>query len=101
MAAKKTKEIGIRKALGASERSVFLLMSKELIRWVLMSVIIACPTGWYIMNRWLQTYAYRTNVGIGVLILAVITVFAIIFLTVSWHSLRTARTNPVVALRYE
>jgi putative ABC transport system permease protein len=101
MATKKTKEIGIRKAIGASERSVFMLMSKEFIRWVLLSVIIACPTGWYIMNRWLETYAYRTNVGIVVIMLAVITAFGITFLTVSWHSLRIARINPVNALRYE
>ena len=101
IAAKKTKEIGIRKVIGASERSVFLLMSKEFIKWVLLSVIIACPIGWYIMSRWLETYPYRTNVGIGIIMLAVVTAFAITLLTISWHSWRTARINPVEALRYE
>jgi putative ABC transport system permease protein len=101
MAARKTKEIGIRKTMGASERSVFLFMTREFVRWVMLSVLIACPAGWILMNRWLQTYAYHTNVGLGVMLLAVFTTMLITFLTVSWHSIKTARTNPVDALRYE
>jgi putative ABC transport system permease protein len=67
----------------------------------MLSVLIACPAGWILMNRWLQTYAYHTNVGLGVMLLAVFTTMLITFLTVSWHSIKTARTNPVDALRYE
>ena len=101
MAARKTKEIGIRKSIGASERSLFLLMTREFAKWVILSVLIACPAGWILMNKWLQTYAYHTNVGLGVILLAILITVAITFLTVSWHSLKTARTNPIVALRYE
>ena len=101
MAARKTKEIGIRKIIGASERSVFLLMTREFVKWVILSVLIACPAGWILMNRWLQSYAYHTNVGLGVILMAVFLVILITFVTVSWHSIKTARTNPVEALRYE
>lgn len=101
MAARKTKEIGIRKTMGASERSVFLLMIREFVRWVILSVLIACPAGWILMNKWLQTYAYHTNVGLGVMLLAVFITMLITFLTVSWHSIKTARINPIESLRYE
>ncbi len=101
MAARKTKEIGIRKSIGASERSLFLLMTREFVKWVILSVLIACPVGWILMNNWLQTYAYHTNVGVGIMLVAVFITVIITLLTVSWHSMKIARTNPVVALRYE
>jgi putative ABC transport system permease protein len=101
MAARRTKEIGIRKAMGASVRIVFLLLSREFVKWISLSVIIACPVAWIIMNRWLRSFAYRTNIGAGIFILAIVIAFAIAFLTVAWQSLKTARTNPVEALRYE
>ncbi len=101
MAARKTKEIGIRKSLGATDLMVFILLSKEFIKWVTLSVIIACPLGWIIMNKWLQDFAYRTNMSAWIFILAIIFAYAISFITVAWHAWKTARTNPIEALRYE
>jgi putative ABC transport system permease protein len=101
MAARRTKEIGIRKAMGASVRIVFLLLSREFVKWIALSVIIACPVAWFIMNKWLQNFPYRTNIGVGSFILAIVVAFAIAFITVAWQSFKTARTNPIEALRYE
>jgi putative ABC transport system permease protein len=101
MAARRTKEIGIRKAMGASVRTVFLLLSREFVKWVVLSVIIACPVAWIIMNRWLQSFAFRTNINWWIFAITILIAFSIAFITVAWQSLKTARTNPVEALRYE
>jgi putative ABC transport system permease protein len=101
MAQRRTKETGIRKALGASDMQLFSLMSWDLIRWVILSVIIGCPIGWFIMNKWQMLFAYKADLGIWIYLVAAIIAFGISFLTSGWQALKTARTNPVNSLRYE
>jgi len=97
----RTKEIGIRKANGARSSEIFSLLSSEYIIWVTISIVIACPIAWYFMHKWLQNFAYRTNLNWWVFVLAGIVALLIALLTVSWQSWRAARKNPVEALRYE
>ena len=100
-AEQRTKEIGIRKALGASVSEIIFLLSKEFTRWVLVANIIAWPLAYFAMNRWLQNFANRINIGIGTFILAALLALVIALLTVGYQAVRAARANPVEALRYE
>lgn len=101
MAVRRTKEIGIRKALGASSNTIFVMLSREYIKWILLSAIIASPIAWFAMNRWLESFAYRIELGPGVFILAAVIALAIGLITVGWQALKSAVANPVEALRYE
>ena len=100
-AEQRTKEIGIRKALGASVSEIIFLLSKEFTRWVLVANIIAWPLAYFAMNRWLQNFANRINIGIGTFILAALLALVIALLTVGYQAIKAARANPVEALRYE
>jgi putative ABC transport system permease protein len=100
-AQQRTKEIGVRKALGASEISVFVLLSKEFTKWVLVANIIAWPVAYYVMTKWLQNFAYKMNMGLWPFVLAAVMGFVIALITVSYQSIRAAFTNPVDSLRYE
>ncbi len=100
-AEQRTKEIGIRKVLGASESKIFLLLSKKFIRWVLLANIIAWPIAYAAMNRWLQNFAYRIDISIAAFFISGGTALLIACLTVSYQSLKSARTNPVESLKYE
>ena len=101
MAEKRTKEMGIRKVLGASEIGIFVLISRSFVTWVLVSNFIAWPLAYFIMNRWLQSFAYRAPVSLWCFIIAGIISLGIAVITVSWHSIRVARRDPTYALRYE
>jgi putative ABC transport system permease protein len=100
-AEQRTKEIGIRKALGASTASIVLLLSKEFSKWVAIANVIAWPAAYWIMNQWLQNFAYRIEIQPWVFVATAFSTFAIALLTVSWQAIKAALTNPVEALRYE
>jgi putative ABC transport system permease protein len=97
----RTKEIGIRKVLGASIAGIIALLSKDFLRLVIVAFVIAIPIGWLAMNRWLEGFAYRIDVSWWVIALAGLLAFAIALLTVSWQAIKTAMANPVDSLRSE
>lgn len=98
---RRIKEIGIRKVLGASVPGIVLLLSKDFTKWVLMANIIAWPIAYFVMNRWLQNFAYRINIGIGIFLLSAMAAFVIALATVSYQAVKAALANPVESLRYE
>lgn len=97
----RTKEIGIRKVLGASVTHIVWLISNQFTRLVMIAFIIAIPIAWYAGHRWLENFAYQTQIKPGVFILAGALAFIIAMLTISFHTLRLAMSNPVKTLRYE
>ena len=100
-AERRTKEIGVRKVLGASSRDVVLLLSKEFTALVLVAFVVASPVAYLLMRRWLESFAYRVDLGPGVFLLAGLAAVVIGFATVSMQALRAASADPVKALRYE
>ncbi|OFY61438.1 MAG: hypothetical protein A2V64_12530 [Bacteroidetes bacterium RBG_13_43_22] len=98
---RRVKEIGIRKINGASITEVLIMLNKDFIRLVVIAFIIATPVAWYAMHKWLQDYAYKTELSWWIFVLAGLLALVIALLTVSWQSWRTATRNPVEALRYE
>ncbi|MCK4646995.1 MAG: ABC transporter permease [Candidatus Aminicenantes bacterium] len=100
-AERRTKEVGIRKVLGASVSGIVLLLSKEFTKWVLVANIIACPLAYFIAHKWLENYAYKTSITIWVFILSAGLAFLIALVTVCFQAIKAALSNPVDALRYE
>ncbi len=98
---RRTKEIGIRKVLGASASRVAVMLCGDFVRLVILSNIIAWPVAYYAMSRWLQNFAYRVNIGLIPFILSAVLALFIALLTIFFHSLKAALANPVEALRYE
>lgn len=99
MAAQKTKEIGIRKVLGASEVQILGLFGREFGRLIVLAFVIAAPLAWWAMDKWLQNYEYRISIGWGVFGLAISTTAGIALFTVGYQALRAALTNPVKSLK--
>ena len=98
---KRTKEIGIRKVNGAQISEVLMMLNKDFVKWVVIAFVIATPVAYYAMNKWLENFAYKTNLSWWIFALAGLLALGIALLTVSWQSWRAATRNPVEALRYE
>jgi len=100
-ALQRNKEMGIRKVLGASAAGIVVLLSKEFTKWVLLANIIAWPVAYYAMNRWLQNFAYRINIGPLIFLQSAVLAFIVALLTVSYQAMKVSLANPVDTLRYE
>ncbi len=98
---RKVKEIGIRKVNGAKILEIMLMLNEDFVKWVGISFVISCPVAWYVMNKWLLAYAYKTEISWWIFASAGVIALVIAVLTVSWQSWRAATGNPVEALRYE
>ncbi len=101
MAEQRTKEIGIRKVLGATASNIVTLLSKEFTKWVIVANIIAWPIAYFSLNKWLQSYAYKTNVALWSFVLSGALALLIALATVSYQSIKAALANPADSLRYE
>lgn len=101
MVVQKTKEVGIRKVLGASVSSIVYLFSKEFTLLIAIAFVLAAPAAWYLMNTWLQDFEYRIPIGIGFFAIAIVVSVAIAWLTVGYKAVRAGLANPVKSLRTE
>jgi putative ABC transport system permease protein len=97
----RTKEIGIRKVMGASIFNVVVLLCKDFTKWILLANLIAIPIGYWIVSKWLEQYAYRIDINLNIFLLACGLSLIIAFLTVSYQTIRAAIANPVESIKYE
>ena len=100
-AQRRTKEIGIRKSMGAMEHQITVMMIRDFSLYVLISLLIALPSVWFIANRWLKEFSFRIDLKADLFIITALVTTIVAILTVLYHAFRSARTNPVLALRYE
>jgi putative ABC transport system permease protein len=98
---KRIKEIGVRKVNGAKVLEILTMLNRDFVKWVAISFVVATPTAYYVMNKWLESFAYKTELSWWIFALAGLLAMGIALLTVSFQSLKAATRNPVEALRYE
>jgi len=101
VAEQRTKEIGIRKVLGSSTLSIIALLNREFFRWVLIANLIAWPVAYFVMLQWIQKFAYRAKITLGIFVLSACIGLAVALVTVSVQTLKAARANPVDSLKHE
>jgi putative ABC transport system permease protein len=95
------KEIGVRKVLGASVSEIVALLSKDFLKLVILSLVLASPIAWYFMSNWLNDFAYRINLSVWIFLLAGSMALLIAFITISFQAIKAAVANPVTSLRSE
>lgn len=100
-AEQRTKEIGIRKVLGATVSGIFTLLSRDVLKLVVISALVSLPISWYAMHNWLENFAYRVSYSLLTFIIASLVALVIAILTITWQVLKAATANPISALRYE
>jgi putative ABC transport system permease protein len=101
MAVRRTKEVGIRKVLGASARNIVYLLSKEFTLLIIVAFVISAPIAYYIMHQWLQNYTYRIPLSAPIFLLAIVSSIVIAWITVAHRAIKAAMANPVNSLRTE
>jgi len=101
MAVQRTKEVGIRKVLGASVSNIIYLLSREFTLLILLAFVISAPVGWYLMHQWLNNYSYRIPLSPSIFVLAIVSSVLIAWITVAHRAIRAALANPVRSLRNE
>lgn len=100
-AQRRNKEIGIRKVYGARIGEIMFMLNKDFVKLVLIALVMACPISWYAMHKWLENFAYKTELSWWIFVLTGVLAIGIALLTVSWQSWRAASRNPVDSLKYE
>jgi putative ABC transport system permease protein len=101
MAEQRTKEIGIRKVLGASAAQILFMLSTDFAKWVVLASLIAWPLAYFILRRWLGEFAYRVDIGIATFVLSTVLALLVALLTVGYQAMKAAAQNPAGALKYE
>ena len=100
-AEQKTKEIGIRKILGASMGKIYTRLSKDFLKWVIAANIAAWPIAYFMIQKWLQSFVYRARIGGDIFLFSIALAVVISIVIVSYHTIKAARANPVDSLRHE
>ncbi len=98
---RKTKEIGIRKVVGAPIGSILVLLTRDFVRWVIIAFVLACPIAWYTMQQWLENFAYKTNLNWWIFVASGLLALFVALFTVSFQTIKASLKNPVDSLRYE